>query len=620
MYLAYYNLSAKPFQIDSDPRFLWLGSDHKEALANLRYGLLESSGYVVLVGPVGTGKTTLVNALLQMLDERVLVANVNYPSLDSTDFLSFVARLYDSSAPAAGKADCLLFLKAFMERIRAQGKVALLVIDEAHRLSEELLEEIRLLSNMEKDGEKLIRIFFVGQTELKSHLLSSHCRALRQRVTLFYHLQPLSEEDTSNYIDHRLRVAGGQAQIFSPRAIRAIYKYSRGNPRLINKICDRALLTGYVKEQPTIQSATILESVRELSQIDPIPTRRPLNPWLRMSAPPWWRRIGWREALLKPRSQIAGRIKRVVTVTSAKAVAIRSAAQEKVSEFFGIIRRSMRPHGWSFIAISALAALVWIGGLWLQNLHHWQDDPAGRRLPAENPESLAQEEYMPASLISETPKPSAQGSDQVTAKPAAAPKPAPPSTRDLAAAMLVKNDFQSAIQLIESNHGRSAGSNPELDHLYAKALTGRAAQLMTQSPTDAETMLRKAVSADPSYVEAPVALGNYYTKIKEYARAIGYYQTALQLDPHRTEVLFNLGFIFATTGMYVAAEETLEKLVQLKPDFVDKALFNLAVVQQKLGKPQESVASLEEAVTLRPENDQAQAFLKELRASQQEHR
>jgi general secretion pathway protein A len=252
MYLSYYNLAEKPFQIDTDPRFLWFGEKHQEALAVLKYGVLDRNGFVVLTGGIGTGKTTLLNALLESLGDDVLVANINNPKLDTLDFLKIVAKSYEPAAPINGKADFILYFNRFLQRAHFDGRIVLLVIDEAHRLSQDLLEEIRLLSNAEQAGKRLINIFFIGQNELKQSLLLPECRALRQRVTLFYDIQPLSESEMVQYMGHRLRVAGSEAQLFTSDAIHEIYRFSLGFPRLINILCDHALLTGYVQGLKTI--------------------------------------------------------------------------------------------------------------------------------------------------------------------------------------------------------------------------------------------------------------------------------------------------------------------------------------------------------------------------------
>jgi len=270
MYLSFYKLNEKPFNISTDPRFLWYGEKHREAIANFKYGLLDANGYVVLTGDVGVGKTTLVNALIDTLDENVLVANINHPTLDTIEFLSLVAKTYDPSVEITNKTDFLLFFKSFLQKTYIKNKTALLIIDESHRLSREVLEEIRLLSNMEQAGDKLIHIFFVGQNELKSMLLSPECRALRQRITLFYDLEPLSEDETKSYITHRFKVAGTEKELFTSEAIHKIQDFTKGYPRLINIICGRSMLTGYVKEQRKINADIVSDCARELSFLDPI--------------------------------------------------------------------------------------------------------------------------------------------------------------------------------------------------------------------------------------------------------------------------------------------------------------------------------------------------------------
>ncbi|MBT8366064.1 MAG: AAA family ATPase, partial [Deltaproteobacteria bacterium] len=230
MYLSFYKLKEMPFNISTDPRFLWYGEKHGEALANLTYGLLEGNGYVVMTGDAGTGKTTLVNALIKTLDDNVLVANINHPTFGASEFLNIVAKTYDSTAEIASKADCLIFFKSFLQRTHVEGKTVLLIIDEAHRLPKESLEEIRLLSNMEKAHQKLIKIFLAGQNELKLTLFSPECHALRQRITLFYDLHPLSEDETLDYVVHRLKVAGTKKQLFTSGAIHQIQNFTQGYP------------------------------------------------------------------------------------------------------------------------------------------------------------------------------------------------------------------------------------------------------------------------------------------------------------------------------------------------------------------------------------------------------
>jgi len=264
MYLSYYNLSAKPFQISADPKFLWLGEKHKEALAALKYGILDNKGFLLLTGDVGTGKTTLINALVQKLRDDVIVATVLDPSLDKLDFFNFLANKFKLTKKFISKGAFLIQFNHFLNDAFIHNKQVLLIIDEAQRINQELLEEIRLLSNLEKQSVKLINIFFIGQNEFNDTLLETRNRALLQRITINYHLDSFTENETREYIRYRLRIAGSTKNIFSSGAIHNIFKFSEGYPRLINIICDYALLSGYVKEKRIIDSKVVIECAKEL--------------------------------------------------------------------------------------------------------------------------------------------------------------------------------------------------------------------------------------------------------------------------------------------------------------------------------------------------------------------
>jgi general secretion pathway protein A len=215
MYLSYYNLSEWPFQINSDPRFLWLGEKHKEALATLIYGVQNQRGFLLLTGDVGTGKTTLVNALLERLDGSILVGNITDPKLDLIGFLNVVSASLGNPEKSEKKEDFLLRFTRFLNEMYAEKKYVLLIIDEAHTLSTDHLEQIRLLSNIELPEKRLISIFLVGQDEVNETLTSYECRALRQRISLICRVEPLSEGETTEYIRHRLRIAGTDSTVLS---------------------------------------------------------------------------------------------------------------------------------------------------------------------------------------------------------------------------------------------------------------------------------------------------------------------------------------------------------------------------------------------------------------------
>jgi len=264
MYEAYYNLKTMPFQITTDPQFLWLGEKHSEALATLKYGIMENKGFLLLTGDVGTGKTALINQLIKMIDVAAIVAKIPDPGLSSLDFFNFLAGECKIKKKFESKGAFLIYLKNFLHKAYAEQKKVLLVIDEAQRLNHDLLEQIRLLSNIELQNRKLINIFFVGQPEFNEMLREDRNRAVRQRISVNYHIKPLSEAETRKYVDHRLKIAGATQKIFGQDAIREIFAFAGGYPRLINIICDHALLTGYASDLKQIDKKVIKECEREL--------------------------------------------------------------------------------------------------------------------------------------------------------------------------------------------------------------------------------------------------------------------------------------------------------------------------------------------------------------------
>ena len=264
MYLSYYNLTEKPFQINTDPKFLWQGEKHKEALAMLKYGILDNRGFLFLAGDVGTGKTTLINTLINQLGNEIIFAIVPDPGLEKIDFFNFIAAAFNFNKRFNSKGEFLVYFSQFLHKAHINNKRILLIIDESQRLTNELLEEIRLLSNIEKQSAKLINIFFVGQNEFIDILLRAENRALKQRITINYRINPLTENETEQYVRHRLKVAGSQKNIFTSKAVHEIFAFSGGYPRLINIVCDHSLLTGYVKGKKAIDAGIVKECAKEL--------------------------------------------------------------------------------------------------------------------------------------------------------------------------------------------------------------------------------------------------------------------------------------------------------------------------------------------------------------------
>ncbi|MCF8026070.1 MAG: AAA family ATPase, partial [Desulfobacteraceae bacterium] len=253
-----------PFQINTDPRFLWLGEKHKEALSVLRYGVQENLSFLLLTGDVGTGKTTLVNSLLERLESNVLVARIPDPALDLMDFINILSRSFGMNETFKSRGPFIARFEEFLTKQHYSGKNVLLIIDEAQRLTYDLLEEIRALSNLEKPHAKLLNVFFVGQEEFNDMLLDSRSRAIRQRISLSYHLDPLSRKEAGEYIRHRQIVAGARMNLFPKKAADIIYEFSGGFPRLINVICDNCLLTAYAENKAIVTEGIARECAHEM--------------------------------------------------------------------------------------------------------------------------------------------------------------------------------------------------------------------------------------------------------------------------------------------------------------------------------------------------------------------
>jgi general secretion pathway protein A len=267
MYKSFYNLQRNPFEITPDPSFLFPTMRHNEALASLYYGVTAHRGFVVLTGEVGTGKTLILRSLLALLQRRdVAFALIFNPTLSPLEFMRYIA--LDFGLPVTGKAkdELIHVLNGFLLQRHQKKLTTLLVVDEAHHLSAEILEEVRLLTNLETSQQKLLQIVLAGQPELDHKLDFHELRQLKQRIALRCHLEPLSVNDTREYMRRRLRIAGAPAatEIFSAPAVEAVFQHSRGIPRLINTICENALLAGYAMHAATITSEIIDGVARDL--------------------------------------------------------------------------------------------------------------------------------------------------------------------------------------------------------------------------------------------------------------------------------------------------------------------------------------------------------------------
>ncbi len=281
MYTSFFGLNEKPFSITPDPRYLFLSEQHGEALAHLVYGVTESGGFIQLTGEVGTGKTTLVRSLLlNRMPENADVAVVLNPQLSVVEFLATICEeLHIEVVHNRGSVKALTdALNQHLLKAHAEGRRTILVVDEAQNLTPAVLEQVRLLTNLETAKQKLLQIILIGQEELRDLLDRNDLRQLAQRITGRYHLEPLSREETSRYIEHRLKVAGALGEVFDSGAKSEVYRLSQGVPRLVNVICDRALLGGYAKEQRRINARLIRQAAAEVKG------HLEYSPWLRRTA------------------------------------------------------------------------------------------------------------------------------------------------------------------------------------------------------------------------------------------------------------------------------------------------------------------------------------------------
>jgi len=266
MYCSFYGIAEKPFSITPDPKFLYLGKTHKEAFAHLLYGIRERGGFIVVTGEIGAGKTTLCRGLLSHLDEDTLVAFIFNPTLSALELLKSINEDFGIPSKGTTKKELIDELNQFLLDKRQEGKNTVLIIDESQSLDGEVLEQVRLLSNLETETEKLLQIILIGQPEFRHILEQPRLLQLNQRVTVRYHLRALSQEETAEYIHHRLSVIDGADKIFfSPEALKKIWRYTRGVPRLINVLCDRALLAGYGKKKKQIDGRIIDQARKEVT-------------------------------------------------------------------------------------------------------------------------------------------------------------------------------------------------------------------------------------------------------------------------------------------------------------------------------------------------------------------
>jgi type II secretory pathway predicted ATPase ExeA/tetratricopeptide (TPR) repeat protein len=674
MYRSHYNLAKKPFQLSTDPKFLWLGEKHKEALATLKYGVVDQKGFLLVTGDVGTGKTTLINALLESVEEDTLVANITDPALDLIEFFNFVALSFNIPEKFDSKIDFIVYFSQFLKKVYSENRSVLLIIDEVHSLSKEVLEHIRLLSNIELPEEKLINIFFVGQNEINQTLALPECRALRQRISLVYQIEPLSENETLAYIKHRLKVAGTEKNIFTQNAVQEIYHFSKGYPRLINTICDHALLTGYARNFKKITPDVIQECAQQFNSIGEtrnnnhsisheqhhpecqthsvtcpflkdiaeeggtsentgarvfiLPqtesTRKhinskeePQNNTADGSKVSIVRRLRKKRFSWTPVVSFATRMRKGLFSWASAAVSYATRIQKRLffwvsTVFLPTLLRKRRFFWMSAVSLAVMILVITV--LYQKALTSKNNPPKPTALALKTtvPSPDKPDGYLTANNVQ------IKVAKTIPDHPIKAPSPqkiktSKPNVLEQAKTALHNKNFNRAVELFEQAIAQNPTHASTIKMDYSKALRGQADSVFIKNPDTSKILLSKAVEVDPQNAEAHFDLGRLYTKSKDYPKAIKAYQNAANLNYRPSDTFYNLGFIYASTKDFANAEKMFLHVVDLKPPYLDKVLFNLAVVQQKQGKEQQCIENLEKTMIINPKNQRAQQYLNQLK-------
>ncbi|MDB2409594.1 AAA family ATPase [Pseudomonadales bacterium] len=293
MYQNFFGLHEKPFSIAPDPRYLYMTDQHREALAHLLFGIGDEGGFILLTGDVGTGKTTICRSLLNQLPDNADIAFIVNPRLSVNELLQSICDELGIAYADGGSVKVLVdSLNQFLLESYSSGRNTILIIDEAQNLADEVLEQLRLLTNLETSEKKLLQLILLGQPELNEKLAQENLRQLAQRVTARFHLQPLNAEETTAYIKHRLHIAGFRGELFSRAALKHIHAESRGVPRLVNVICDRSMLGAYTQDSIEIEYPIVLEACKEVLGRDGNRSNAKSGSSLSLLNTVWFARIG----------------------------------------------------------------------------------------------------------------------------------------------------------------------------------------------------------------------------------------------------------------------------------------------------------------------------------------
>jgi len=614
---SFFHLKRSPFQLSPNPLFFWLSSTHKEALGTLQYCLMNKKEFALITGDVGSGKSILINSFLENIEdieEGILLIKITNPPTDLIDLFKLLAISLEFSE-VDNKADFINQFEKFLQEIQRNHKRLLIIIDEAHKLTPDQLEELRLLVNMTSIEKESITFFFLGQNKLNQILLTDKCLALRSRIAFHYHIKPLTREETENYIAFRLLIAGGDIKIFSRHALGKIHELSDGNPRFINTICERSMMEAHSRAKKIVSRAIVKTAYKKIL----LPGEdKP-------------------DAVIEKNSEITAiqHFKREYIFNLIKniySICLHGKKHFVSSTHLNNFNlRTIIPVG--FIIGAVILFIVWNFKNFSSTditIHPQISEPQPESSPSlsslEKSDSVISQSEADVGSPPPTKSVNASIKKKVMTVDNASPsiylekKKKTESTSTSISllsirSMIADKQFSEAIIRIEQakKQKKLTFNIDEIHRLYAKAVLEKSKQLLKENQNNiAIELFLHAIMFDASNPTFYFELGKIFTGLGKYDEAVEMYGKSLEINPNNSGTYYNLGYIYFVKNNYNVSEKMFRESAKLNPPYLDKVLFNMAVVQYLQGKRKQCVDNLKEALRLAPDNKKAKKMLNKI--------
>ncbi len=631
----------------------------------MHHNIINEKSFAVITGDIGAGKSTLTKAFIAELDDSTIVASISNPPDEILEIFNLLCSSLGHQQQFTKKADFLIWFNKFVKDTTNKNKKIIIIIDEAHKLNELQLEELRLLSNTLSLKKHLINYLLVGQKKLNQILLLKDCAALRLRISYHYEIEPLSKDETDAYIRFRLSAAGSTENIFTKRSIAKIFSFSKGNPRLINMICDRSLLTAFVNSTRRVTFNIAAECAEELrlpneslsdlaSAVNADPTSTKIKNAL--SIIQLWKKYIYNlskqlKTFLPYKISNKRRKKHLVIGASITFLSLftliyllflsfhsdsQSSMPQNVQQTIQPkIKNNSHPPFSSLddskkkitaqadkaVPVPSLTSAVSAG---IKRPKHSpnpaqlgrdKSDPEQKEVPISNSETMniASSSDTNINFADNPPTTVNTLNKSITSQ-----KTKNKLSLNSIEKIIDAGDFHRAINLLEQrgiDRNKEDPQNKKLYLLYIKALYGKSRQLLANGKIEkVEKILYQISTLDPDNWQIAFELGNIYSKAKKYGNAIKFYEKSLNINPSHPDVYYNLGFIYSIEKDYKKAETMFLKCANLEPDYLDKIYFNLSLVQYKQGEIRETIKNLNNALRVNPENRRAKIMLERVKA------